>query len=104
MRGLVICGDEKDDSTGGVETVFESVKPSWFQILVVSRSPTEAARQLIGPRGGLPTLRADLLRLAAELNHQILHLQAGHHQLRSSSARTSCSVVKIFLHHGSEGS
>lgn len=31
----------------------------------------EAARSLIGPRGGLPTLRADLLRLCALLRVQV---------------------------------
>ena len=31
----------------------------------------EALRQLVGPRGGLPTLRADLLRLAALLHVQL---------------------------------
>ena len=31
----------------------------------------QAARELIGPRGGLPTLRADLLRLAALLNVEL---------------------------------
>ena len=49
----------------------------------------EAIRSMIGPRGGLPTLKADLLRLAA-----LLHVQV-HEKLTVDQLRAKCrDVVK----------